>query len=421
MRSSTVLAGFFVSMAFLVTGCDDVKDKLGMGDEKKETASKDEKKDKKKKSDDEDETEEDSSAKPAASGAPSTAPAAPAPAAGPLGAPGKAGTHLPADCDAVATINLSKILAHQAFAAQVVPAIDEAMKKATTEGPNAAKVDGFLKDTGINPKAVSDIAVCIKNAQPEPHFGIIIAGSFTADSLVPALEKANPEEFKGKVKDVDGRKVAENDGVMLGQLSDSSIALAVGEAFYKSLAATGDNATSKYKLDGGKELMVSIPEGSVAKFAEGQAELQNVKGATISLDLTASKFMARIITTSPEEAKKLDALITLAKSQAGSDMAGLPPGVPEILKGLTTKVEGNDLLVEAALPADSINGLASMIAAAMKEQSNSAVADIFPADPKAAATPTKPGTTTTPKPTTTTTTRTPILKRPGGLKFPKSK
>ena len=421
MRSSTVLAGFFVSVAFLVTGCDDLKDKLGMGD-KKEAASKDEKKDKKKKSGDEEETEEEGSAKPAASGSPTTAPAAPTPtpstpAAGPLGAPGKAGSHLPADCDAVATVNLGKILSHQAFASQVVPALDEAIKKATTDGPNGAKVDSFLKETGINPKAVSDIAVCIKNASPEPIFGVIIAGSFTAESLVPALEKANPEEFKGKVKDLDGRKVAENDGVTLGQLGDASIALAVGEAFFKSLSATSDNATSKYKLDGGKDIMISVPEGSVAKFAQGEPQLANVKGATISLDLTASKFMARIITTSPDEAKKLDAIITLAKSQAGADMAGLPPGTADILKALTTKVEGNDLLLEAPIPAQSINGLASMIAAAMKEQTSSAVADIFPADPKAAATPVKPGTTATPtKPTTK-----PLLRRPGGLRFPKSK
>jgi hypothetical protein len=48
MRSSNIFAGFFVSVAFLLSGCDDIKDKLGMS-EKKETASKEDSKDKKEK------------------------------------------------------------------------------------------------------------------------------------------------------------------------------------------------------------------------------------------------------------------------------------------------------------------------------------------------------------------------------------
>lgn len=419
MRSSTVLAGFFVSAAFLVTGCDDLKDKLGMGD-KKEAASKDDKKEKKKKSGDEEETEEEGSAKPAASGSPTTAPASPTPTpttpAGPLGAPGKAGSHLPADCDAVATMNIAKILGHQAFASKVVPAIDEAMKKATTEGKDAPKVDAFLKETAISPKAVSDVALCIKNASPEPVWGVIVAGSFTPDSVVPALEKADGAEFKGKIKDVDGRRVISDDKATLGQYSDASIGLAATVDLWKSLAATGDNATSKYKLDGAKDIMISLPEGSVAKFAQGEPQLASVKSATISLDLSSSKFMARIATTSAEEAKKLDAVITLLKSQAGSNMADMPPGTAELLKALTTRVEGNDLIMEANIPAESINALAALIAEGLKEQS-SAVSDMFPAaDPKAESKTTKPGTSTPTKPGTK-----PLLRRPGGLRFPSRK
>lgn len=421
MRSSKFLAGLFVSVAFLVAGCDDMKDKLGMGDKKESASKDDEKKDKKKKGDDEESADDEGSAKPAASGTPTAAPTAASPTptpAGPLGAPGKAGSHLPADCDAVATVNLAKILAHQAFASQVVPAIDEAMKKATTEGKDAAKVDAFLKETGINPKSVSDIAVCIKNASPEPVFGIIIAGSFTADALIPALEKAGPEEFKGKVKEVDGRKVVSDDEATIGQYSDASIGVAASTDMWKALSSTGDNATSKYKLDGNKEIMISLPDGAISKFANGDPQFANVKAATISLDLAGSKFVARVVTTSPDEAKKLDALITLAKTQAGKDMAGLPPGTAELLKALTTRVEGNDLVVEASIPAESINGLATMLAAAMKEQSSAAMA-MIPSSPAADPKSTTPSTKT---PTPTTTSKNPLLRRPqGGLKFPSKK
>ena len=438
MRSSNIFAGFFVSVAFLLSGCDDIKDKLGMS-EKKETASKEDSKDKKEKKkaadDEEEDTDKAKAGSSASAAAPASTSAAPTAPSAPLGAPGKAAAHLPSDCDAVVTLNIAKVLAHPAFASQVVPALDEAMKKASTEGPDAAKKDAFFKETGISPKAFSDLALCIKDGGSEPLVGLVAAGSITPDSVVPAIEKGDPSA-KDKIKDLDGRKVLSDGKFTLGQYADGSLGFAQSDDMFRAMGSTGDAATAKYRIDGNKEISLVIPEGSIAKLAKGQApaELSAVKSISISLDLTGGKAVVRAATTSADEAKKLEALFTVLKSEAGGKLAGAPPGTAELLKSATSRVEGNDLVIEAALPADAMTSLATLIATGLKEESGAAVDSLFKGDGKAEAKnePAKPGTTaaapatkpttpTTPtkptKPTATATAAT--VKRPGvGLKLP---
>jgi hypothetical protein len=437
MRTKTFLASFFVSMSFLLTGCDQVKEKLGMADKKEEASKDDDKKDKKKKkSNDEEEDEKPSSSASAATSA-SAAPSS-SPAATPSGPIGQAASHLPGDCDAVVTLNVSKILAHQAFASQVVPALDEALKKASTEGKEAAKVDSFLKATGMSHRNIQDVAVCVKDASPEPSFGMVMAGGFQPDSVVPAFEKADPS-VTDKIKDLDGRKVVSDAEMTLGQYTDGSIALAKTPEFFKAMTNTGDALTSKYKVDGSKELVLAFPEGSIAKLSNSAGkplppELSGLKAMTLTLDLAGNKFVIRAVTTSPDEAKKLEAFITLAKSQGGGAMAGLPPGTADILKNLATRIEGNDLIVEAPIPPEAIQSVATLAAEALRKETSSTLDSMFaggPADPKKAdpkaetkptATPTataKPtATAATPTATAKPTGRPTVTARPGGLRVP---
>jgi hypothetical protein len=437
MRTKTFLAGFFVSVSFLLTGCDQVKEKLGMADKKEEASKDDEKKDKKKKkSSDEEEDEKPASS---ASGATSATAAPSSPAPAPSGPIGQAASHLPADCDAIVTINVSKILAHQAFASQVVPALDEALKKASTEGKEAAKVDSFLKSTGISHRNMQDVAFCVKDAKPEPHWGMVVAGGFQPDSLVPAVETADPS-VKDKIKDVDGRKVISDEEFTLGQHTDGSIGFAVTPDFFKSMAAKGDALTTKYKVDGSKEIVLAIPEGSLTKLANSSGkplpqELSGLKAVTVSLDLAANKLLIRAATTNPDEAKKLEAFLTIAK---GQQLPGMPPGTSDMLKNLTSRIEGNDLIVEAPIPPEAIQSVATLAAEGLRKETSSKLDSMFaggPADPKAdpkkadpkVETPTTPkptATVATPtataKPTTTSrpTTRPTATSRPGGLRVP---
>jgi hypothetical protein len=267
---------------------------------------------------------------------------------------------------------------------------------------------------------------------------MVMSGGFQPDSVVPAFEKADPS-VKDKIKDLDGRKVVSDAEMTLGQYTDGSIGLAKTPEFFKAMVATGDALTTKYKVDPSKELVLAFPEGSIAKLSNSAGkplppELSGLKALTLTLDLAGNKFVIRAVTTSADEAKKLEAFITLAKSQGGGAMAGLPPGTADILKNLATRIEGNDLIVEAAIPPEAIQSVATLAAEALRKETSSKLDSMFaggPADPKKAdpkaevkptATPTattKPTTTVaTPTATTRPTTRPTATSRPGGLKLP---
>lgn len=389
-----------------LSGCDSLKEKLGMEEAKKEKKDDDDKKkkDKDEEEDDEDKKEAkgDSSAAPSASGAPSSG--------GPLPAAGKAASHLPADCDVAMTMNVAKILAHPSFSKSVVPALEDALKKVSTTGDDAAKTDAFLKDTGINAKSFTDVAMCVKDTgADDPAVSAAFAGDIKADSIVPAIEKADAS-VSSKIKEIDGRKAISDTEVTLGQLSDGTIALGTTEELFKGLSATNDNATAKYKLDTGKELAFSVSESliqkSMSKGGSAPPELKSIKAVSGVLDLAGSKLSIRVTTGSADEAKKLESLFNLMKTQMGSQMAGAPPGTADALKNATTKIDGSDLWIESTFPAATVDSLATLLADAIKSGADdvklpSGDGAAKPADPKTAANPTPPAKTAA-APTATT-------------------
>ncbi|MBL8742550.1 MAG: hypothetical protein JNK04_15690 [Myxococcales bacterium] len=390
-----------------LSGCDSLKEKLGMEEAKKEKKDDDDKKKKDKDEEDEDEDKKeakgDGSATPTASGSPSSP-------SGPLPAAGKSASHLPGDCDVAMTMNIAKILAHPSFSKNVVPAMEEALKKVSTSGNDAAKADAFLKDTGIGAKSFTDVAVCVKDTGgSDPEVSAAIAGDIKADSVVPAIEKADAS-VSSKIKDVDGRKAIVDTEITLGQLSDGSIALGTTEALFKALSATSDNAVSKYKLDTGKELAFSVSESliqkSMSKGGSAPPELKTVKNVSGVLDLAAGKLSIRVGTGSADDAKKLESMFNLMKTQLGSQMAGAPPGTADALKNATTKIDGSDLWIESTFPANTVDSLATLLANAIKSGADEVKlpsgdgAATPPSDPKTASNPTPAKTAAAPTATT---------------------
>jgi hypothetical protein len=397
-----------------LSGCDSLKEKLGMEEAKKEKKDDDDKKKKDKDDDDDDDDEKeakaDGSGSPSASGSPSSG--------GPLPAAGKAASHLPGDCDVAMTMNVAKILAHPSFSKSVVPALEDALKKVSTSGNDAAKADAFLKDTGINAKSFTDVAMCVKDVGASDGVSAVLAGDIKADSIVPAIEKAD-SSVSSKIKDIDGRKAIVDTEVTLGQLGDGTLAFGTTEDLFKALNATGDNAVSKYKLDTGKELAFSVSEAliqkSMSKGGSAPAELKTVKALSGVLDLAAGKLSIRVGTGSADDAKKLESMFNLMKTELGSKMAGAPPGTADALKNATTKIDGSDLWIESTFPSTTVDSLATLLADAIKSGANdvklpSGDGAAAPADPKAAAptatppakTAAAPTATTPPKPTATT-------------------
>ncbi len=380
-----------------LSGCDSLKEKLGMEEAKKEKKDDD---DKKKKDKDEDEDDDDKkeakgdgSASPSTSGSPSSP-------SGPLPAAGKAASHLPGDCEVAMTMNVAKILAHPSFSKSVVPALEDALKKVSTTGNDATKADAFLKDTGINAKSFTDVAMCVKDTDgSKPSISAAFAGDIKADSIVPAIEKADAS-VSSKVKDIDGRKAISDADVTLGQLSDGTIAIGSSEALFKGLSATGDNAVAKYKLDTGKELAFSVSESliqkAMSKGGNTPPELKSVKTVSGVLDLAAGKLSIRVGTGSADDAKKLESLFNLMKTELGSKMAGAPPGTADALKNATTKIDGSDLWIESTFPSTTVDSLATLLAEAIKSGAN----DVKLPSGDGAATPTDPKTAANPTPAT---------------------
>jgi len=393
----SVLSLSLLGLLPALAGCDSLKEKLGMEEAKKEDKDDKKKKDKDKDDDEEDDKEAktDGSATPSSSGSPSS----PSSASGPLPAAGKAASHLPGDCEVAITFNISKVLSHPSFAKSVVPALEEALKKVSSSGSDAAKADTFLKDTGIGVKTFTDMAMCVKEATGgDPKFGIAAAGDLKADSLIPAFEKLDPS-VSSKIKDIDGRKAISDSEFTMGQLADGSLGFAAGEDLFKSLGPTNDNATAKYKLDSGKELAFSVSESLVQKSlgSGGGAppEVKSVKTVSGVLDLAGGKMSIKLGTGSADDAKKLEATVNLLKTQMGSQMAGAPPGTADLLKNATTKVDGSDLWIESAFPATTVDSLATLLAEAIKSGANNVKlpkgdGTAKPADPKAAAPPPPP-------------------------------
>ncbi len=412
MRSKYLLAPV-LSLSLLgllpvLSGCDSLKEKLGM-EAKKEEKSDDKKK--KKDKDDEEEGDDDKKAEGAASGTASAQPAAGGGSSAPANLPGatKSASHLPGDCEVAISFNLGKVLGHPSFSKEVVPALEEALKKATSNGPDGAKADAFLKETGIGVKTFTDMAMCLKDVDAgDPTFAFALAGDLKADVLIPALEKAD-SSVSSKIKDIDGRKAISDSEVVMGQLADGSVAAAKTEDLFKSMAATNDNAVSKYKLDTGKELSFSVSEALLTKSMAGGGagappELKSVKSLSGALDLAGGKIALRVGTGSADEAKKLESMFNLMKTELGSQMAGAPPGTAEILKGATTKIDGNDLVVESTFPTTTVDSLATLMAQGIKSEADkiklpSGGADpAKPADPKAAAAPPPAKTAAAPPP-----------------------
>jgi hypothetical protein len=393
-----------------LSGCDSLKEKLGMEEAKKEKKDDDDKKKK-----DKDEDDEDDDKKEAKSDGSASASGSPSSPSGPLPAAGRAASHLPGDCDVAMTMNVSKILAHPAFAKSVVPALEDALKKVSTSGSDASKADAFLKDTGIGAKSITDVAMCVKDTGgSDPEVSAALAGDIKADSVVPAIEKADAS-VSSKIKDIDGRKAIVDDEITLGQLADGSIALGTTETLFKGITATNDNAVSKYKLDSGKELAFSVSESliqkSMSKGGSAPPELKTIKTVSGLLDLSASKLSIRVTTGSADDAKKLESMFNLMKTQMGSQMAGAPPGTADALKNATTKIDGSDLMIESTFPAETVDSLATLLASAIKSGADdvklpSGGGAAAPADPKAAANPATPATPATPAKTAATPTAT---------------
>ncbi|NUP13587.1 MAG: hypothetical protein HOW73_46725 [Polyangiaceae bacterium] len=353
MLNRSVFKGLLVvlGLAVLPAGCDKGKDKADASGDEGDAKKKD-----------------DKSAKPASSspGAGSTSsavaaptgasPAAPAPAAPSASSSAPAYAHLPADCQFAMTIDLKKTLGHPSLTS-VHPIVEQILATPDAKDPDAKKFLTLLKDTGINAKSFHAAALCVKNVGGgKEDVVFVVSGDIKPDSVVQALEKV--EGTKKKAQEVDGRMVMSDEKLTVGQYADGSIGFANKLDVWRAASATGDHATTTYKLDTSKELSFNLAEGLIreqmSKGRKAPDELKNIKSARGFIDLTAMKAETRLAMPTADDANKTNALLILMKSQFEKQATTNEFGQQDALKSATSRIDGTDIVIEVAIPQKSL-------------------------------------------------------------------
>lgn len=362
MRSIILALTLALGAPVLLGGCDKIKELTG---DKKSSAKKDDDDDDddddKKKKRKKDEKGDAKSAKPDNTAGPTT----------PVAANGSASSaHMPSGCQVVITANLAKLMAHPAMTKEIIPTLEEILANPAPKDDGTKKLQEFMKVTGISLKSIHNAAFCAIAFTPGKggdSFGMAVGGDIKPDSIIPALEKSN---LGFNPIEVDGRKaLSVKDGGAGGQFADGVVGLATSVAIYKSMNAPG-TAGAAYKIDPSRELSFSVSEELLKKSVKDDKKtpepMKAVKTASGFIDLTAGKAEARLVTGSPDEAKKLDGLIALLMGEFAKDQK--PGSLEELLfKTVKSRIEGNDVIVELPIPEQMLTQGAALLAAELKK------------------------------------------------------
>ena len=355
----------FVALSLVTGACGDKsKDATASATadatSKSSSSASDDKSDKKNK----ERAKSDASGKPDDSSKPGDAKDSAVAPTAPAGAAGAALSHLSDDCQVAAHIDLGQLIANPSFQKEIEPGLDEILASESKD-KDFSKFQAFLKDAGLDyKKSIHDVAICLGDVKNAEHsWAAIIGTDMKPDTLAPALGK---EAKKGGVEDLDGHKVFVTDKVTIGQGDGIVIIAADKEVYKKTLAATG--ATS-YKIDTSKYLAFVVREqamqmvtGSLKQDMDAFKAIKKVSGDS---DLGSLKTEVVAECGTPDEAKKVDAFVTLMKDQLVKQ-AGSNPGA-DVLKTLTSHLDGSNVVVEITTPKDAFEQGLKMAGAQLKE------------------------------------------------------
>lgn len=364
MRSIFLALTLAIGAPVLLGGCDKLKELTG---DSKSQAKKDDddddddKKKQKKKKDKETEKDDGNSAKADNTAGPSS----------PVVASGSASSaHMPSGCQVVITANLAKLMAHPAVEKEIVPLLEEILANPAPKNNGTKKLQEFMKVTGISLKNIHNAAFCAIAFTPGTggdSFAMAVGGDIKPDSIIPALEKSN---LGFNPIEVDGRKaLSGKDGEAGGQFADGVVGLATSVEIYKAMSAPGA-AGAAHRIDPSRELSFSLSEGLLKKSLRDDKKtpepMKAVKTASGFIDLTGGKAEARLVTGSPDEAKKLDGLVALLAGEFEKDQK--PGSLEELLfKTVKSRVEGNDVVIELPIPELMLTQGAALLAAELKK------------------------------------------------------
>ena len=360
MRSLFLALALAVGSPVLLGGCDKINDLTG---DKKAKAEKEDDDDegsaKKKKSKKKDDEKADAKS---AAPAPVNAPSAPVarPAAASL-------AHMPDGRQVVLTLNASKVLAHPIVAKEIVPLLEQKLSSPPGSDEDVKKLQEFLRVTGLSLSGLRDGAFCgigFTKGKGGDTWGLAVGAGLKPDSVVPAFEK----EGGATVLDLDGRKALQaKNGMVGGQFADGVAGLATNADVFKTMNAP---AAPAYRVDTSKELSFVVSEELIKTAFKDDKKtpepMKAMKSASGFLDLAGGKAEVRLVTGSPEDAKKLDGLVALLTGEFAKDQK--PGSLEEMLfKTVKTRLDGSDVVLELPIPEAMLTQAASFIVAELKK------------------------------------------------------
>jgi len=272
--------------------------------------------------------------------------------------------HLPRDCGVVARINLARLASNPIIERDVLPLFDELENKLKAKESVKGAVDAFLADAGIKLRSsFRSVAVCVRDAQPEPKVVVIAAGALKPETVIAAAEKAFPKMVKPTL--LEGRKVVSDKKLLFGQAADGALIVADSQDIFLAAMAPSESYKQIYQLPLTGELSWLVTEpfikAQLAKDPKGSQPFQGLSRASGIFDLRAGKGEVRIACTTAEDATKIAGLAIIAKTQMKGDLAGkVPAAVASALEHVSVSASGKDVVLEAPISAEAVNALAQL-------------------------------------------------------------
>jgi hypothetical protein len=275
----------------------------------------------------------------------------------PAGGVGVSATkHMIDGCLVAVRIDVSKLVGNPSFQAEIVPTLDAMLATAAPKEKDFAEFQTFLKDTGVDyKKSINDVVICVSDIKDANHkYAVIVGGSMKPDTVAEALAKSDK---KGTLEDLDGHKVLVEPNAVIGQAPDGVVIVAGDKDMFKKISSSTGAASSP--LDGSKYLSFSLNEQAVSTMMAGAGKKAEpfamVKKANGFVDLDAPKIELVADCGTPDDAKKLDSLVTLMKDELVKKADSAPPGVADSLKAMTSHMDGSNVVIDIAAPKDALD------------------------------------------------------------------
>lgn len=282
-------------------------------------------------------------------------------------------SHLPADCQAVARIDMAKLLELPGAKEHVVSALE---KTANQSESRLGQVNSVLEEMGVEPtKDVKEVALCAKELPAQGKLAdanlvVAVSGDFPSDKLVSTLM----ERGKGNVEkvQVNGAEAVHDTkrDVFVGQTDDGTVIAARSRDAFDKAVSNGD-ARGDYKLPDDTAVSLMLPSQAIERILEASKDaglkklLTDAKRATLVLDASGTTLTLRVEMPDEQSASELGgamkASLERMRSQPSNQQA-----FGKHLDRADVSYDGAATVLEMKVPKEQVEALMRDLAAEIR-------------------------------------------------------